>query len=144
MTPLLSICIPTYNRANLLRETLAHLREVCSEDVEIVISDNCSPDDTQDAIRAFAPRFAHFRAFRQPENRGGIVNFSAALSGAGGKYLYPLCDDDRIHFAALSAAVAVMEEGPGIAAVFGGYEEWHPNGDVFPFKLVEKRTDFAQ
>jgi len=110
MTPLLSICIPTYNRANLLRETLAHLREVCSEDVEIVISDNCSGDDTQNAIRAFAPRFAHFRAFRQTENRGGITNFAAVTSAAGGKYLYPLCDDDRIYFPALMAAVAVMEE----------------------------------
>ena len=96
MTPLLSICIPTYNRANLLRETLAHLREVCSEDVEIVISDNCSGDDTQDAIRAFAPRFAHFRSFRQTENRGAVANFAAAMSAARGKYLYPLCDDDRI------------------------------------------------
>ena len=144
MTPLLSICIPTYNRANLLRETLAHLREVCSENVEIVISDNCSGDDTQDAIRSFASRFAHFRTIRQTENRGGIVNFSAALSGASGKYLYPLCDDDRIHFPALMAAVAVMEGEAGITGVFGGYEEWFPSGKVLPVKLVEKRTDFAQ
>jgi glycosyltransferase involved in cell wall biosynthesis len=144
MTPLLSICIPTYNRANLLRETLAHLHEVCSDDVEIVISDNCSGDDTQDAIRAFAPRFAHFRAFRQTENRGGITNFAAVMSAAGGKYLYPLCDDDRIYFPALMAAVAVMEEGPGIAGVFGGYEEWFPSGRLLPVKPVEERTDFAQ
>jgi glycosyltransferase involved in cell wall biosynthesis len=144
MTPLLSICIPTYNRAKLLRETLAHLREVCGDDVEIVISDNCSGDDTQDAIRSFASRFSHFRAIRQPENRGGIANFAAALSVASGKYLYPLSDDDRIYFPALMAAVAVMEEAAGITGVFGGYEEWFPDGHVLPIKLVEERTDFAQ
>ena len=144
MTSLLSICIPTYNRAKLLRETLDHLREVCSEDVEIVISDNCSGDDTQDVIRSFAPRFAHFRAMRQTENRGGIANFAAVMSAASGKYLYPLCDDDRIYFPALMTAVALMEEESGIVGVFGGHDEWLPDGRVIPNKLVEKRTDFAR
>jgi glycosyltransferase involved in cell wall biosynthesis len=144
MTPLLSICIATYNRATLLRETLAHLRDVVDDDVEIVVSDNCSPDDTQDAIRSYAPRFGHFHAIRQPANRGGLLNFAAAMSAARGKYLYPLSDDDRIYFPALSAAVAVMEEADGISGVFGGYEEWLSNGDVNPVQFVNERTDFAR
>jgi glycosyltransferase involved in cell wall biosynthesis len=144
MAPLLSICIPTYNRASLLRETLAHLREVCSDDVEIVVSDNCSGDDTQDAIRSFASRFVHFRAIRQRANLGATANFVAALSAASGKYVYPLSDDDHVYFPALAAAVAIMEEGPGIAGVFGGHAERRRDGSVLPFKLVEERTDFAR
>jgi glycosyltransferase involved in cell wall biosynthesis len=145
MTPLLSICIPTFKRAGVLRETLAHLREVCGDDVEIVVSDNCSPDGTQEVIRSFAPRFAHFRAIRQTENRGAVANFATALSAAGGKYLYPLSDDDQIYFPALMAAVAIMEESPGIVWVFGGYAEWRrEDGYVLPFKSVVERVDFAQ
>ena len=66
--PQLSICIGTYNRADLLRQTLTHLRDVCDDDVEIVVSDNCSPDDTQDVLNSFAERFRYFRAIRQPMN----------------------------------------------------------------------------
>ena len=74
-TPRLSICIPTFNREGLLRETLTHLREVCDEDIEIAISDNCSSDGTQDVIDSFAGQFQHFRAIRQT---GKIVVQSVA------------------------------------------------------------------
>src|SRR5882672_9125892 len=78
--PQLSICIATYNRAGLLGEALTHLRDVCDDDVEIVVSDNCSPDDTQDLISSFAGCFRHFRAIRQATNRGALPNFAAAMS----------------------------------------------------------------
>lgn len=143
--PTLSICIPTFKREKLLRETLTHLREVCTDDTEIVISDNCSPDGTQDVIQSFAGQFRHFRAIRQTENRGPVLNYTAAVSLARGRYLYPLCDDDRIHFAAVRNAVAIMEQGPGIVAVFGGHEEWNRStGQTFPNRKVEQRIDFER
>lgn len=143
--PRLSICIPTYKREELLRETLAHLREVCDDATEIVISDNASPDNTQDVIKSFAGRFRHFRAVRQPENRGPVKNYAATVALARGRYLYPLCDDDRLHFRALQSAIAIMEQDPGIVAVFGGHEEWNrATGQTFPNRKVEQRIDFAR
>jgi glycosyltransferase involved in cell wall biosynthesis len=144
-TPLLSICVATFKREGLLRETLDHLREVCDEDTEIVISDNCSPDGTQDVIKSFAGRFRHFRSVRQNENRGALENYAASMSLARGKYLYPLCDDDQIHFQGLRNAVSIMEQNPSVVAVFGGYEEWlRATGETHPQRLVEQRIDFAR
>jgi len=54
--PLLSICIPTFNREHLLRETLTHLREVCEDSVEIVIDDD-GPGIRSDAIEKIFERF---------------------------------------------------------------------------------------
>lgn len=143
--PRLSICIPTFNRANLLQETLTHLLELGDDDLEVAVSDNCSPDGTQDVIGAFAGRFRHFRAVRQRENCGAMRNFAAALSLARGRFLYPLSDDDRIHIQALRNAISIMEENPNIAAVFGGYEEWLPtSGVIEPYRLIEGRIDFAR
>lgn len=143
--PRLSICIPTYGREKLLGETLAHLLSVCDENTEIVISDNCSPDRTQDIIKYFAGHFRHFRAIRQTENRGAIVNVAAAMSLARGRYIYPLFDDDQLHFQGLQNAIAIMEQDPGIVAVFGGHEEWsRSTGQTFPQRKVEQRVDFAQ
>jgi glycosyltransferase involved in cell wall biosynthesis len=143
--PRLSICIPTYKREDLLRETLNHLREVCDDDVEIAISDNCSPDGTQAVINSFAGQFRHFRAIRQTQNRGAVTNFSAAMSLARGEYLYPLSDDDQIHFQALQNAISIMQESPNIVAVYGGYEDWiRSTGESFVSSQVTQRTDFAR
>jgi glycosyltransferase involved in cell wall biosynthesis len=143
--PRLSICIATYNRAGLLRETLTHLRDVCDDDVEIVVSDNASPDDTQDVINAFAGRFRCFRAIRQTINRGPALNFSAAMSLARGKYLYPFSDDDEIYMEGLQKAISIMEGRSEIVAVFGRYEEWQRStGQTFPNKPARPRMDFAQ
>jgi glycosyltransferase involved in cell wall biosynthesis len=143
--PRLSICIATYNRASLLREALTHLTEICDDDIEIVVSDNASPDDTQDVISSFAGRFGYFRAVRQPINRGAVLNFAAALSLARGKYLYPFSDDDQIYMEGLHKAISIMEERPKIVAVYGRHEEWQRStGQTFPNKQAHARMDFAQ
>lgn len=144
--PRLSICIPTYNRAVLLNETLSHLAHVCGEDVEIVISDNCSSDHTQKVIDVFAPRFRYFHAIRQSENRGAAGNSAAITSLATGKYIYTLCDDDEIFVEGLMAAISIMEENQGIVGVYGGYQEWsRTKGNLSPpLRHVEQRVDFAQ
>ena len=143
--PQLSICIGTYNRASLLRESLTHLSNVCGDDVEIVVSDNASPDDTQDVINSFAGRFRYFHAVRQTVNKGPALNFAAAMSFARGRYLYPFSDDDQIHMDGLRKAISIMEERPRIVAVYGRYEEWNrATGHTFPNKPARPRMDFAQ
>jgi hypothetical protein len=143
--PRLSICIPTYNRGDLLRETLAHLREVCNDDVEIVISDNCSSDHTPDVVNSASGQFRFFRSVRQRENRGAMRNAAAVLALARGQFVYILHDDDRIHMRSIETAISIMRERPDIVGVFGGYEEWIPStGWKNPLRWVEQRTDFAQ
>src|SRR5712691_107496 len=142
--PRLSICIGTYNRAGLLWETLTHLREVCDDDVEIVISDNASPDDTERVISSFAPRFRSFRSVRQSINRGPALNFAAAMAQARGKYLYPFSDDDEVYMEGLEKAIAIMEQQPATVAVFGNYKEWPSKGETVPVIATSERMDFAQ
>lgn len=144
MRPLLSICIATYNRAELLDQTLTHLKAVCGDDVEIVISDNASPDDTQGVIAKHAVNFRHFQALRQEQNVGALLNFHAALVAATGRYMYPLSDDDEIHYDNLRQAVAIMEEEADMVAVYGGYEEWdRKSGITNPQVMSDQRADFS-
>lgn len=90
-SPALSICIPTYNRADILRQTLEHLvaqlafRE--TREIEIVISDNASTDSTPHVCAAFVRRFpSHIRVFRNAENIRD-ANFEKVLSYEQGRYL---------------------------------------------------------
>ena len=90
-TILLSICIPTFNRSSVLRETLDSItsQDVFTEtgEVELIVSDNASTDDTPLVVAEFAQRFPGRVVFhRQPVNVW-TANFHQALSLGRGQYL---------------------------------------------------------
>ena len=89
MTPLLSICIPTYNRAEILDECLRLLvsNKGFSDEVEVIISDNCSEDNTQEISLKYVNAYPHVRYYRNEENIGGERNFLKVLSYANGLYI---------------------------------------------------------
>ena len=67
--PLLSICIPTYNRSQYLKKCLeAIVRQDGFQYVEVIISDNCSTDDTEAIGRGYEKQYNNIRYFRNEEN----------------------------------------------------------------------------
>lgn len=93
MPALLSICIPTYNRAETLRQTLAEFTSnpQFDDEVELVISDNASTDNTQEVCMLFASTHPNIRYFRNEENLLD-ENFPIVLNHATGRYLKLLND----------------------------------------------------
>lgn len=86
--PLLSVCIPTYNRCAYLQNTLNSI--ICQKEfqegmVEVVISDNASTDGTGQLAGGFASRYGNIRYFKNPENIRD-KNFPLALSRGKGVY----------------------------------------------------------
>ncbi|MBO7332810.1 MAG: glycosyltransferase, partial [Alphaproteobacteria bacterium] len=86
----LSICIPTYNRSTYLSNTLAQLTKeslfLNTNDVEIVISDNCSNDDTEDVCRHYKEKFGDKIIYYKQKENIRDKNFAFAISLANGKY----------------------------------------------------------
>ena len=67
--PLVSICIPTYNRAEYLEKCLnGIIGQDGFGDIEVVISDNCSTDNTEEIGKAFQERYNNIKYFRNKEN----------------------------------------------------------------------------
>lgn len=90
--PAISVCVPTFNRAMLLKECLASLVAQTRSDIEILVSDNGSTDDTGVVVRAFAdPRMQYFR---NAENVGPVPNINGLLRRARGQYVVIAHDDD--------------------------------------------------
>src|SRR5262245_50704279 len=87
-----SICIPTYNRPNLLENAITSVLEQTFDDVEVVVSDN---HHTGEAIVADLgdPRI---RYFANGANVGPARNFELALDRARGRFVGILSDDDRL------------------------------------------------
>ncbi len=106
--PLLSICIPTCNRAGILDVTLGKLTTedvfLNTNDVEIVISDNCSEDNTPEVVEKYVSLYGEkIRYFRNTENIYD-KNFALVLSYGRGEFL-KLCNDTLLF---ISGALAQM------------------------------------
>ena len=93
---LLSICIPTYNRADTLRQALdSVLPQIAARnDVEVVVVDNASSGETPALVRGYMQEQVCVRYVRQPENVGFDRNIIACIEQARGEYVSLLADDD--------------------------------------------------
>ena len=105
--PVLSVCIPTYNRGEELASRVrAWLAAAEGGDFEIVVSDNASTDGTAAAFTAFSdPRLVYCR---NEKNIGAFENQLRAFATAHGTWLMQLTDKDEIVPSALPAALAVL------------------------------------
>ena len=93
--PLVTIAIPTYNRAAFsLSHALRCALAQTYSNLEILVSDNCSTDDTEDVVRGFDD--VRIRYVRQAQNIGANNNFNYCINEARGVYFLLFHDDDMI------------------------------------------------
>jgi glycosyltransferase involved in cell wall biosynthesis len=94
--PLLTFAIPTYNRAHILERLLSVLAEELQGEarVELLISDNASPDKTSAIIAAQRDQGLPIRYIRNETNIGTDRNILQCFEQAAGKYVWIFSDDD--------------------------------------------------
>ncbi len=107
--PLVSIGLPTYNGAAHLRGALDSLLAQDYPEIEILISDNASTDDTPAILSEYAARV---KIVRQESNIGAAANFKFVLQEARGELFMWAGDDDRWEPSYVSACVAALEDHP--------------------------------
>ena len=93
--PLVSVGLPVYNGASRIRLVLDGLLDSTYENLEIIISDNASTDDTESICREFASRDSRIRYFRNDTNRGMDWNGMRTLELSVGKYFMPASHHDE-------------------------------------------------
>lgn len=93
--PLVSVGIPTYNRPEGIKRTLECITGQTYRNLEIIVSDNCSPNPKEESIiRDFQKKDSRIQYFRQNENKGGPNNAKFVLEKATGEYFMWAADDD--------------------------------------------------
>lgn len=117
MTPLVSIGLPTVGRAEMISVALDSLLAQTHPNLEIVVSDNCSEDETSAVCRAYASRYPLVHYFRQSERVPVMVNFRSALAHSTGKYFMWASDDDRWEPGFVAMLVAELEADRSLALV---------------------------
>ncbi len=94
-TPKISICIPTFNRADLLNQTLQSVASQTIKPFEVIVTDNCSSDNTKSVAQWYQKKHG-FRFIQNNRNVGMIGNWNRAISLARGDYICLLHSDDLI------------------------------------------------
>lgn len=109
--PILSVCIPTYNRGVLLNKLLGqiyNLTAVTKSKIEICISDNFSSDSTPEVINEWQPKL-EFITVRQNSNIGGSRNFQAVAALSTSPWVMLMGDDDLLSEPGFESLLAVLE-----------------------------------
>ena len=112
---ILSICIPTYNGASsFLNEVLETACKILQmfEGVEVIVSDNCSTDNTNSLVQEYCVKEPRIRSYRNSKNLGFNKNMLLLMDEyAKGDYLWMIGDDDIINIDALHFILEVLSKG---------------------------------
>lgn len=92
--PLVTIYIPTYNRVDLLKRAVESVRNQTYTNLEIIIVDDCSTDETHQYLKEVSNLDKRIRYFIKEKNSGACVSRNIAIENASGEYITGLDDDD--------------------------------------------------
>jgi len=109
---ILSICIPSYNRADMLSAAIESILNQAAEGVEIVVSDNASTDNTDSVMRDLARRHPHIRYVRSDVNVGADRNFLKVVELAAGRYTWLMGSDDMVAPGGVAEVLRAIESHP--------------------------------
>jgi glycosyltransferase involved in cell wall biosynthesis len=104
-----TVGLPVYNGARYLPSALEALAAQTYADLEIVISDNCSTDETEEICRDFAARDERIRYIRRTENRGAAWNFNSVVTESSSPYFKWAAADDVLAPDCVERCVEVLE-----------------------------------
>jgi glycosyltransferase involved in cell wall biosynthesis len=120
MEPLVTVGVPTHNRPELLRRTLAALAKQDHSNIEVVVADNATSGDSAGrVVQSFVGVIPDLRYVRHEVNIGAVENFLYLLSVARGRYFMWLADDDEISPNYIASLVKVLQSEPDASSAAG-------------------------
>ena len=132
--PVVTVCIPTYNRRHLLSHSLRSVLDQDYEPMEVIVSDNASTDDTAEYVASIDdPRLRHERL---PENVGLFGNLTHCLQLGTGRYRVMLPDDDLMLPGNITRKARFLDEHPSAGMVHSAFRYLDDAGEV----VGEKRS----
>ena len=113
--PLVSLCIPTYNRAPYLKALLQSIVAYLPANecrLEILVADNAGSDDTPAVIDAFRAQLPMLKYYRNPENVGTELNMLGLVERSKGRYIWLFGDDDVFRPNGIEAVLDSLADDP--------------------------------
>ena len=138
--PLVSVIIPTYNRANFLKLTLQSVADQSYKNIEIIVVDDGSPNDEAEQVCKEFEKVTYTKI----ENSGGPAKpRNVAIQKAKGKYIAFVDDDDIWLPTKLEKQVTILEQNPDFGLVNGCCEVIDENG-VLQNRIIGRLRNISE
>lgn len=122
--PLVSIIVITYNSAQFVLETLESAKVQTYQNIELIVSDDCSKDNTVEIcsnwIEMNKDRFVETKLIKSEKNTGIAPNCNRGLYASKGIWLNFIAGDDKIYENRIQRCVNTIRENPSIEILFSG------------------------
>ncbi|MGE0879507.1 MAG: glycosyltransferase family 2 protein [Acidimicrobiia bacterium] len=128
--PRVTVAIPTWNRAELLRGCIESVQAQTFTDWEMYVLDNCSDDHTPDVVAEYMKADPRIHYIRNDENIGHWRNETKGLAQGVGEYVMVQFDDDRMLPRNLERKVAMMDAHPNMAMIHSSFHTATATGEV--------------
>ena len=129
MRPKVSVVLTAYNRDSVLASTIEGILGQTYEDFELIISDDCSSDNTQDICRKYQECDRRIRYQRNERNLRMPGNLNAGIRVATGEYIANVHDGDIYHTTLLHQWVRALDACPKAGFVFNAYRALDADGN---------------
>jgi abequosyltransferase len=139
-SPKLTICIATYNRAIFIAETLDSILGQMEPDVELVVVDGASPDNTPEIMSKYVSLYPAIRYYREQENSGVDKDYDKAVGYASGEYCWLMTDDDLLRPGAVKRVLNKLD-GPYDLVVVNAEVKSADFSKVLDEKLIKLEFD---
>lgn len=116
--PLLTIAIPTYNGSKTIKVMMDILLAQYDPRVEIIVSDNCSTDETPQIITEYQLNHPYIKYVRNEKNIGADANFLQCMRIASGKFIHLLSDDDVMIEGAMPKILSFLESNNDVTLAY--------------------------
>jgi hypothetical protein len=117
--PFVSVVVPCYNYGHFLPDAVSSALDHTGVDVEVLVVDDASTDDSADVARRLADEDGRVRVLVHPANKGHIATYNDGLAEAEGDYVVLLSADDLLTPDSLTRAVALLERHRSVALAYG-------------------------
>lgn len=151
---LLSISIPTYNRAKYLDLCLSQIcKQLPGNEslIEVIVSDNASTDNTADVVKKYIQHGFAVRYVRNAANIGMDANIAQAYSLATSKYVLVFGDDDALLDGAIATIVKILQSGEYGIVFVSGYPyhdlaSWSkmPEQNIHRYRVYTEKMKFVE
>ncbi len=120
--PVVSICLTTYNREAVLRDTIDSILLQTFSDFELIISDDNSTDNTREICEEYVKQDSRVKYFRNNENLRMPGNLNAAISNASSDFIANLHDGDIYRSDLIEKWYNTLKRHPDALFVFNQYQ----------------------
>jgi len=147
--PLVSVVLPTYNRAHLLRRAIVSVLSQSMADFELIVVDDASTDDTESVVQRLAAQDRRIRYVRRPGNGGPAGARNTGLAAARGEFVAFQDSDDEWLSGRLELTLAPFRQSGAetLGLVTCGMLRPQPNGGTYrfpPAALLGAEADLAK